>query len=213
MVLIHGAGENHTRWRYQSRWLKNRGFRVAPLDLPGHGDDGGEPLSTVEEMASWVAGQIEGPAALVGHSMGGLIALELARTRPDLVDRLILSGTSTSIQVNPELQQAADEHLTEAVAMIVGWSYDPIGRLGGHPDPGIAPAILTGRLLEFELGNLGRDLRATASYTRGEEAAAGVRVPTLVIAGGVDRMVPLASVQRLAAAIEGSQFEILEKAG
>jgi pimeloyl-ACP methyl ester carboxylesterase len=186
---------------------------VASLDLPGHGDNDDEPLSTVEEMASWVAGQIDGPAAVVGHSMGGLIALELARTRPDLVDRLFLTGTSTSIQVNPELQQAADDRLSKAVAMIVGWSYDPIGRLGGHPDPGIAPAIVTGRLLESELGNLGTDLRATGSYGRGEESAASVRVPTLVVAGGVDRMVPLASVKRLAAAIDGARLEILEKAG
>jgi pimeloyl-ACP methyl ester carboxylesterase len=186
---------------------------VASLDLPGHGDDHGEPLSTVEEMASWVAGQFDGPAALVGHSMGGLIALEMARTCPHLVDRLFLTGTSTAIQVNPELQQAADDHLTKAVAMIVGWSYDQLGRLGGHPDPGIAPAIVTGRLLESELGNLGTDLRATGSYTRGQESARSIRVPTLVIAGGVDRMVPLASVKRLAAAIDGAQLEILEKAG
>ncbi|MGH8957903.1 MAG: alpha/beta fold hydrolase [Acidimicrobiia bacterium] len=213
VVLIHGAGENHTRWRYQSRWLRSRGLEVVALDLPGHGEDHGEPLATVEEMASWVASQFDRSAAVVGHSLGGLIAMELTRIRPDLVERLVLSGTSTSIEVNPELAEAADDRLDKAVAMIVGWSYDPIGRLGGHPDPGMAAAIVTGRLLESELGNLGIDLRATGAYAGGEEAAASIKVPTLVIAGGFDRMVPLASVRRLAAAIEGAQLEILETAG
>ncbi len=183
------------------------------LDLPGHGDDQGEPLLTVEAMAMWVAGEFDRPATVVGHSLGGLIALELTRIRPDLVERLVLSGTSTSIEVNAELQEAADQRLAQAVAMIVGWSYDSIARLGGHPDPGIAPSIVTGRLIESELGNLGTDLRATASYRRGEEAALGIKVPTLVIAGALDRMVPLASVRRLAAAIEGAHLEILEEAG
>ncbi len=183
------------------------------VDLPGHGEDHDQPLGTVEEMAAWVAGQFDRPVAVVGHSMGGLIALELTRIRPDLVARLVLTGTSTSIEVNPELQEAADNRLDRAVSMIVGWSYDPIGRLGGHPDPGIAPAIVSGRLLESELGNLGIDLRATGAYGRGAEAAASVKVPTLVIAGGLDRMVPLASVRRLAAAIDGAQLEVVERAG
>ena len=183
------------------------------LDLPGHGDDPGEPLGRVEEMALWVAGQLDRPAAVVGHSLGGLIALELTRVRPDLVEQLVLTGTSTSIEVNPELQAAADNRQERAVAMIVGWSYDPIGRLGGHPDPGMAAAIVSGRLIESELGNLGIDLRATGSYTGGAAAAANIKVPTLVIAGGLDRMVPLASVQRLASAIAGAQLEILEGAG
>lgn len=164
-------------------------------------------------MAAWVAGQFDRPVAVVGHSMGGLIALELTRIRPDLVARLVLTGTSTSIEVNSELQEAADNRLDKAVSMIVGWSYDPIGRLGGHPDPGIAPAIVSGRLLESELGNLGIDLRATGAYGRGAEAAASVKVPTLVIAGGLDRMVPLTSVRRLAAAIDGAQLEVVERAG
>ena len=164
-------------------------------------------------MAQWTAMQFDRSAAVVGHSMGGLIALELARVRPDLVSRLVLTGTSTSIEVNPELQAAADNRLDKAVSMIVGWSYDPIGRLGGHPDPGIAPAIVSARLLESELGNLGIDLRATGAYERGAEAAASVKVPALIIAGEVDRMVALNSVRRLAAAIDGSRLEVIPGAG
>ena len=164
-------------------------------------------------MAAWVAGQFDRPVAVVGHSMGGLIALELTRIRPDLVAWVWLSCIPTSIAFTSYLKDAADNGLDKAVSMIVGWSYDPIGRLGGHPDPGIAPAIVSGRLLESELGNLGIDLRATGAYGRGAEAAASVKVPTLVIAGGLDRMVPLASVRRLAAAIDGAQLEVVERAG
>jgi pimeloyl-ACP methyl ester carboxylesterase len=183
------------------------------LDLPGHGQSVAQALTSVEEMAAWAATQYKRPATIVGHSMGGLIALELARSYPQLVDRLVLTGTATSIPVNPELQHAADAHDPRAVSMIVGWSYDPIARLGGHPDPGIAPALVTGRLLESELHNLGTDLRATSSYQRGAEAAAAVNVPTLVIAGAQDRMVPLASVRTLAEAISSAQLAVIESAG
>lgn len=183
------------------------------VDLPGHGRNRAQGLASVEEMAAWVAEQFDRPAAVVGHSMGGLIALEVARTRPDLVARLVFSSAAASIPVNPDLQEAADARLPKAVSMIVGWSYDPIARLGGHPDPGISPTIVTARILESELHNLGSDLRATGSYQRGAEAAAGIKVPALVIGGARDHMVPLESIRRLAAAIPGAELAVLERAG
>lgn len=211
VALIHGAGSNHTVWRYQARFLANRGFRVMAFDLPGHGSNPGPGLHSVAEMASWVTDRIPEPGAIVGHSLGGLIALEVVRTRPDLVERLVLAGCSTRMEVNLDLQRAANAWDPRAIAMIVGWSYS--GHLGRHPEPGINPARVTARLLESELPNLGSDLAASAAYDDGAEAVRAIKVPALVIAGGRDRMASLTGVTDMSDAIEDSRLLVIADGG
>lgn len=213
IALIHGAGCNHTVWRYQSRYFANHGYRVKAFDLPGHGSNRESPLDTVEEMAAWVADRIEPRTAVIGHSMGGLIALELARTHPELVERIGLFGCSLRIRVHPDLQSRADEQHPAAVQMIVGWSYDIAGRIGGHPEPGTSPARVTSRLVESEMANLGRDLRTTATYEHGEEAAKGLEVEALVVAGDRDRMVLAKEVRALSDSIRSATLTRIPDAG
>ena len=89
VVLLHGAGMDRTVWSQQTRYLAHHGFAAMAVDLPGHGESGGEPLSSIAEMADWVAEAITeiglGPAHLVGHSMGSLISLEVAARHPEAV--------------------------------------------------------------------------------------------------------------------------------
>ncbi len=211
VALIHGAGSNHTVWRYQTRFLANRGYRVMAFDLPGHGSNRAPGLSSVAEIAAWVGDRLPEPGAIIGHSLGGLIALELARTQPDLVERLGLLGCSTRMEVNPRLQLAADARDPSAIAMIVAWSYS--GHIGRHPEPGINPTRITARLLESELTNLGPDLFATSSYEDGAEAVRVVKMPALVIAGGRDRMAPSVGVKEMSAAIDDAQFLFIADGG
>lgn len=211
VALVHGAGSNHTVWRYQTRFFANRGYRVMAFDLPGHGSNPEPGLRSVAEMSVWVGDRLSEPGAIIGHSLGGLIALELARTRPDLVERLGLLACSSRMAVNPNLQQAADACDPRAVGMIVGWSYS--GHIGRHPEPGIDPRRVTARLLESELTNLGRDLSASSAYEDGAEAVRAVKMPALVIAGGRDRMAPLVGVKATSAAIDDAQFLFIANGG
>src|SRR5258707_5782287 len=86
VVMLHGAGFDHTTWALHSRWFAHHGFSVLAPDLPGHGRSSGAPLSTIAAMADWTAVLIEAAGAakarLVGHSMGSLIALETAARHP-----------------------------------------------------------------------------------------------------------------------------------
>jgi pimeloyl-ACP methyl ester carboxylesterase len=79
VVLLHGAGFDHSTWALHSRWFAHHGFGVLAPDLPGHGRSSGAPLSTIAEMADWTAALLDAAGAakakLVGHSMGSLIAL------------------------------------------------------------------------------------------------------------------------------------------
>jgi alpha-beta hydrolase superfamily lysophospholipase len=80
IVFIHGSGMDHCVWTLASRHFARHGNNVISVDLPGHGRSGGAPLSAIEAMADWVIAVLDTlnieQAALVGHSLGSLIALE-----------------------------------------------------------------------------------------------------------------------------------------
>ena len=85
-------GSTTAVWALQSRWLAFHGWNVLALDLPGHGRSAGPPLPSIAAMAAWLAAVIAAEAAgtrksaaLIGHSMGSLIALETAAQFPDRV--------------------------------------------------------------------------------------------------------------------------------
>jgi pimeloyl-ACP methyl ester carboxylesterase len=217
-MMVHGAGLDHTVWRYQSRYLAHHGRRVLALDLPGHGRAGGPPLSSVEEMADWVGRQWLEPAgesvALIGHSLGALVALEVAGRFSGLLTRIVLIGSGAGMHVHPDLQAAADRGDARAIDLIIGWSYSRRGRLGGHPEPGLWQTGVTRRMLERGLrSTLAIDLAATASYQRGRATAAAIRCPTLILIGREDRMVSRRAAAELAELIPGARLEVVDTAG
>src|SRR3954452_18934093 len=107
VVLLHGAGFDHTAWALHSRWFAHHGYSVLAPDLPGHGRSSGAPLATIAEMADWTAALLDAAGAtearLVGHSMGSLIALETAARHPARVSALNLIGTAATMTVGPDL--------------------------------------------------------------------------------------------------------------
>jgi pimeloyl-ACP methyl ester carboxylesterase len=82
IVFLHGAVTDHSVWTLLARWFAHHGFGVLAVDLPGHMRSDGPPLRNVEALADWTIALLDaagvGRAALVGHSMGSLIALEAA---------------------------------------------------------------------------------------------------------------------------------------
>ncbi len=81
LVLLHGAGGNHLNWYYQLEHLKDF-FNLYAVDLPGHGNSGGSPCSSILCYAEFLEEFIRklnlttDKLVLVGHSMGGLIIEE-----------------------------------------------------------------------------------------------------------------------------------------
>src|SRR5579863_3744087 len=82
VVLLHGAGMNHTVWALQARALAHHGRNVLAIDFPGHGNSAGPALTTIEDLADWLLRALRaldvGRFRLAGHSMGSLVALEAA---------------------------------------------------------------------------------------------------------------------------------------
>ena len=82
VVFIHGAEHDHSVWVLQSRYLAHHGRGVLAVDLPGHGRSAGPALASVEAIADWIPALLDASgaqrAALIGHSMGSLAALDCA---------------------------------------------------------------------------------------------------------------------------------------
>lgn len=93
VVVLHGLFGSGRNWMTVSRRLADR-YRVLAPDLRNHGTSPWSPVHTYEAMADDIVAVLEerspGPAALVGHSMGGKAAMLVALRRPDLVDRLVV---------------------------------------------------------------------------------------------------------------------------
>ncbi|HEU0285676.1 MAG TPA: alpha/beta fold hydrolase, partial [Nocardioidaceae bacterium] len=96
VVCLPGMGDLRTSYRFLVPALVEAGYRVATLDLRGHGDSDATFSSYDDEaLASDAIALIEelgGPAYVVGNSMGAAAAAIVAGTRPDLVDGLVLLG-------------------------------------------------------------------------------------------------------------------------
>src|SRR5579864_8597291 len=125
VVLLHGAGFDHTAWALHSRWFAHHGYAVLAPDLPGHGRSASPGLGSIAGMADWTAALLDAAGAskadLVGHSMGSLIALETAARHPARVSALGLIGTAARMTVGPDLLKAAEANDQVAIDMVSIW--------------------------------------------------------------------------------------------
>jgi pimeloyl-ACP methyl ester carboxylesterase len=218
IVLLHGAGFDHTTWALHSRWFAHHGHGVLAPDLPGHGRSDGAPLATIADMADWTADLLDAAGAtkarLVGHSMGSLIALETAARHPAKVSSLSLIGTAATMTVGPDLLKAAEANDHAAVDMVSIWGLGFAAELGGSLAPGLWMHSGAQRVLEqCRPGVLYNDLNACNAYQGALDAAAKVAVPVTLILGERDMMTPAKAGKALAAALPTARTVVLPGAG
>src|ERR1700692_1953849 len=218
IVLLHGAGFDHTTWALHSRWFAHHGYGVLAPDLPGHGRSAGAPLPTIADMADWTAGLFDAAGAatarLVGQSMGSLIALETAARHPAKVSALSLIGTAATMTVGPDLLKAAEANDQAAIDMVSIWGLGFQAELGGSLAPGLWMHSGAQRVLEqCRPGVLFNDLSACNVYQGALAAAAQIKVPATVIVGERDMMTPAKAGKALAAGLPNSRTVVLPGAG
>jgi pimeloyl-ACP methyl ester carboxylesterase len=218
VVLLHGAGFDHTVWALHSRWFAHHGFNVLAPDLPGHGRSSGAPLTAIADMADWTAALLDAAGAakakLVGHSMGSLIALETAARHPAKVSALSLIGTAATMTVGPDLLKAAEANDQAAIDMVSIWGLGFQAELGGSLAPGLWMHAGAQRVLEkCRPGVLFNDLSACNAYEGALAAAAQIAVPVTLILGERDMMTPARAGKALAAALPNSRTVVLPGAG
>jgi pimeloyl-ACP methyl ester carboxylesterase len=218
IVFMHGAGMDHSVWALQSRWFAHNGARVLAVDFPGHGQSAGPPLADIGALSDWTARLIEAAGAergaLVGHSMGALVALETAARHPGRVGGLVLIGAAAKMPVHPDLLAAAKANSQDAIDMVALWGLGASAALGGNPSPGLWMLGGAERLLERAgPGVLHADLHACNAYEAGAESAAKVACPATFVLGERDQMTPLKAGRALAGQIAGARTIVLAGAG
>jgi pimeloyl-ACP methyl ester carboxylesterase len=191
---------------------------VLAVDLPGHGRSGGAPLASVAAMSDWIVAVLDAArveaAALIGHSMGSLVALDCAARYPDRATRVALVSTAFPMSVSPELLAATKANEPEAQRMIDVWSYSGLATYPGNPGPGAWAMGGTLRLMQRQKpGVLHADFAACDGYRAGLERAAQLKCPALLLLGRLDAMTPARSGRELARAIPGAWVKVLDGAG
>ncbi|MGE0424846.1 MAG: alpha/beta fold hydrolase [Reyranellaceae bacterium] len=218
VLFIHGAGFDRTTWRLQTRYFAHHGRSVLAVDLPGHGESEGDAIATIEEMADWVPKFLDAAglkqAALVGHSMGAMAALQTAARHPGRVRSLALCGVAATMPVHPEMLESARAGTVKVRELMTFWGIGRTLQMGGMASPGL-------RLIGESLAVLGRarpgvihtDLAACNAHKTLVEAAKSVTCPTLLVLGDGDLMTPVRNAKALGDAIAGSRTEVIEDSG
>ncbi len=217
MVFVHGAGLDHSSFGLQSRYFAYHGRNVLAVDLPAHGRSQGPPLPSIAAMADWIVQLLDAAsiakAALVGHSMGSLAALECAARHPERVERIALIAIAYPMKVAEAFLEAAKRDDTAAFDMHTIWGHAPRAPLGRDANPGMwTYGDTLARLGRLAPGVLYNDLKACNDYAAGAESASKLRCPALFVLGGRDVMTPPRAARALTEAIR-SQTVIVDLSG
>ncbi len=209
VILIHGAGSNHTVWPAEIRRLA--GQRVLAIDLPGHGRSSGVALQSIsayaDQMIELLAGLGLYQAVFVGHSMGGAIALDVAARYPNNVAGLGLIATGAYLGVDRGFLENLGNPVTVPTAMAAFQ-----GRAFGS---GVSPLVASRcmqALREARPSVLHGDWRACANFDM-RESITRVEAPTWVIAGGEDKLTPVAYAHFLAERLPAARLQVIPSAG
>jgi len=219
ILLVHGLGYGRWGWEPLLPPLAER-YRVISFDNRGIGESSVPPGPySAADMAGDALAVLDAAgverAHVVGTSLGGMIAQELAVLASDRVDRLVLICTTPGATGGHPMPAATAQLLTEAAS----WAPEIALRrfvenaLGPEPDPGIVERILAHRLAApQDPAGWAAQAAAGTSYD-GAGRAASITAPTLLIAGTADRVVDHRNSAVLADLIPGSVLRLIPGAG
>ena len=217
VVLLHGYPLDGAMWRAQVNPLATAGFRVVIPDLPGHGQSPVQDPCSIASITDAVLAELDrlklGKCHVVGFSMGGYVALDLAIRHPGRVARLVLVDT----RAEADTPQGRDGRMALLKEMV--------GRPGVKVlSNAMMPNLLTAEtrtnrpLLAEEVRNMmlrqpiegeRAAMMALAERPDRRNDLAGIHAKTLVVVGSEDKVTPPASAQVLADGIKGARLETI----
>jgi 3-oxoadipate enol-lactonase len=213
VLMLHGIGGGHLSFAPQVETLASSGYRAVAWDMPGYGHSAPIEPYNFKGLAQSCVTLIEslqcGDVTLVGHSMGGMVAQEVMARRPELVNKLVLCGTSPSFgKPDGDWQREfiaqrtapldAGKSMAELAEVLVPQMVGP----GSLPE-GVRLATVC--MAQVPASTYRRALEALVTFDRRTHLPQ-IRVPTLVLAGEHDRNAPPAVMKKMADAIPNSTY-------
>ena len=202
VVLAHGASEHGGRYAWTGGELVKRGYALYAIDHRGHGKSGGkralidrmsnavEDLHTLVEKAA--GRHPDRPLVLLGHSMGGAVALSYTSAHQESLDALLLSGPLAALEAASPVQRAAGRVLSVVAPAlgVVGIDSSAVSR-----DPAVVkdydedPLNYHGKLPARTVAEL------SSAIDSFPDSVTKFTLPMLVMHGTADRLVPIAGAE------------------
>lgn len=218
-LLLHGLGADGSSWGYQFPALVEAGFRAVAVDMPGFGKS--KPLSgrwTIRGVTARIALCLQDmnihQAAVVGISMGGIVAQQLALDHSDWVERLVAVNTFASLRprrLNEMLYMLARFTIANLrgvayQANLVAW------RLFPQPEQAELRQEMIARILQADPKVYRQAMLALGLFNSAPRLRE-LTLPVLVISGARDTTISLVNQKALAAGIHGARHVTIADAG
>jgi pimeloyl-ACP methyl ester carboxylesterase len=220
LVLLHGIGGGKAFWVPQLEALAHGGARAVAWDMPGYGDSATlapYTMGTLAHALGRLLDEIAGErVVLVGHSMGGMVALEAMALFPERIAGLVLSATSPAFgKPDGDWQRAFLRQRLEPLDQ---------GKSMGE----LAPALVRGMVApQADAAAVQRAVEIMSAVPAATYRAAlhalvvfdrrallpSIAVPTLALAGEADGVAPPAVLEKMAGKIPGARYHCIARAG
>lgn len=219
LVLIHGFPHDRTLWTPQVHGLVDRARCIAP-DLRGFGDSSAAPPYDMDRYADDVIGVLDRlrlrTAVICGLSMGGYVAFALWRRHRARVRGLILVATRPGAD-SPEAVEKRRGMIELARTRGAGAVADAmmpgmVGKTSREKNPDVVEAVRA-MLASAPVTGIVGALEAMIGRPDSTPDLATIDVPTMVVAGDEDALIPLAEARAMHQAIRGSRLEVVTGAG
>ncbi len=230
LLLVHGMAGSCENWQAVIEPLGRTHTVIAP-DLPGHGASAPGNDYSLGSLAAGLRDLLlnlgHERATLVGHSLGGGIAMQFAYQFPEMVERLILvSSGGLGPEVSPILRAAALPGANRFIAVTAGLGQRAGSVLGRLKAVGVRPSADVAEVVRGYSSLVEPERRAaflatlrSVVGTRGQRVAAGDRLyladtlPILIVWGSRDPIIPVGHGRSAHDALPGSQLEIFDGVG
>ena len=214
VLLLHAGIGDRRMWAPQVEALEAAGHRVLAPDLPGFGDAALEPPTV--DYVSFASELLDEPAAVVGCSFGGRVALELAGSKPELVRKLVLVAPGLG---STEWSEETNTGFAEEEALVergdLAGAAEQQARMWLAPDVASDVRDLTADMTKrsYDQQLAVDDVRAAWPDPSAESRVAELDVPTLVVVGDADLPELRELAASLAAELPDARLETIAGAG